>query len=97
MVKYKAFFKLMVDSHREKFERFMLLCQQYMQDKERFQVQFDQEGREIRDIVEAWERKLCRQMEGGNKAVFSSHLADKFRAEVKKIFPPYDEIGLKRG
>ena len=87
----------MVDNNREKFQKFMILCQDYLKDKNSFKEEFDREGREIRDIVEFWERKLCKQMEGGNKAVYSSTLADKFRAEVKKIFPPYDEIGLKRG
>jgi hypothetical protein len=97
MVKYKEFFTLMVEQNREQFQKFMILCQDYIKDKKGFKEQFDREGREIRDIVEFWERKLCKQMEGGNKAVYSSNLADKFRAEVKKIFPVYDEIGVKRG
>lgn len=96
MVKYKEFFKLMVDQNKEKFQKFMILSQDYLHDKHKFQEEFNREGKEIRDIVEFWERKLCKQMEGGNKAVYSTNLADKFRAEVKKIIPPYDEIGVKR-
>lgn len=97
MVKYKEFFNMMVEQNKERFQKFMILCQDYGKDKKKFKPEFDKEGLEIRDIVEFWERKLCKQMEGGNKAVYSSNLADKFRAEVKKIFPPYDEIGVKRG
>jgi len=97
MVKYKEFFKLMVDQNKEQFQRFMILCQDYIKDKDGLKDDFDKEGREVRDIVEYWERKLCKQMEGGKNGVYSTTLSDKFRAEVKKIFPPYDEIGLKRG
>lgn len=97
MVKYKEFFKMMVEQNKEQFQKFMILCQDYTKDKRSFKEQFDSEGREIRDIVEYWERKLCKTMEGGKNGVYSSTLSDKFRAEVKKIIPAYDEIGLKRG
>jgi len=96
MVKYKEFFNMMFEQNKEKFQKFMLLCQDYMSDKKKFKETFDREGREILDIVEFWERKLCKTMEGGNKAVYSSNLSDKFRAEVRKIFPAFDEIGVKK-
>jgi hypothetical protein len=96
MVKYKEFFNMMFEQNKEKFQKFMLLCQDYLKDKKKYKEEFDREGREVRDIVEFWERKLCKTMEGGNKAVYSSNLAEKFREEVKKIFPPFEEIGVKK-
>lgn len=96
MVKYKEFFNLMFEQNKEQFQKFMLLCQDYLKDKNKYSEQFHSEGREIRDIVEFWERKLCKQMENGNKSVYSTNLAEKFRLEVKKIFPCFDEIGVKR-
>jgi hypothetical protein len=96
MVKYKEFFNIMFEQNKEQFQKFMLLCQDYLKDRGKYKAQFDTEGREILDIVEFWERKLCKQMESGNKSVYSSNLSEKFRAEVKKIFPPFDEIGVKR-
>lgn len=97
MVKYKEFFKIMFEQNKEQFQKFMLLNQDYLKDKKKFKEQFDREGREVLDIVQFWERKLCKQMESGNKSVYSSNLADKFREEVKKIFPCIDEVGVKKG
>jgi hypothetical protein len=96
MVKYKEYFKMMFDQNKELFQKFMLLSQDYMKDKSRFKAQFDLEGREVLDVVESWERRLCKHMEKGSNSVYSSTLSEKFRGEVKKIIPCFDEIGLKK-
>ncbi len=96
MVKYKEFFNMMVEQNRELFQRFVLLNQDYLKDKKKFKEEFDTMGKEVLDITQYWERKLCKHMENGNKASFSSNLADKFREEVKKIFPAIDEVGVKK-
>jgi hypothetical protein len=96
MVKYKEYFKMMVEQNRELFQKFMVLSTDYMQDKNRYKEQFDKEGREVLDVVEFWERKLCKHMEKGSNSVYSSNLSEKFRGEVKKIIPCFDEIGVKK-
>ena len=74
--------------------KFMLLNQDYGQDKRKHKSLFDQEGKEVQEIVEEWTNKLCHQMEKGQNGAYSNKLADKFLAEVQKYFPYYHEIGI---
>ena len=75
--------------------RFMLLNNVYGQDKEAHKQQFDEEGAKIKLIVQEWEDRLCKKMEGGDHSSYSSKLGEKFQEEVLKYFPFYHEIGVR--
>lgn len=85
----------MFERNREKMMKFMLLNQDYGQNKKGLKEQFDREGKEIQIIVEEWTERLCKQIEKGQNSAYSAKLADKFLAELRKYFPYYHEIGIK--
>jgi len=92
--KYKKYVSEMFEQNREKMMKFMLLNQDYGQNKKGLKIQFDQEGKEVQEIVEDWMGRLCGQMEKGKNAAYSAKLADKFLEEIRKYFPYYNEIGI---
>lgn len=93
--KFKKYFTDMFKQNEEKMMKFMLLNQDYAQDKRKHKSLLDQEGKEVQEIVEDWLGKLCHQMEKGKNGTYSEKLADKFMAEVTKYFPYYHDIGIK--
>jgi hypothetical protein len=95
-VKYKEAMKLMVDQNKELFDQFLAVHQAYQMNKESNKERFDMVGKEVLRVITATESRLCSQMEKGNKGVFSSNLSEKFWAEVRKLFPLIDEVGVKK-
>ena len=47
------------------------------------------------DSIRDYDRKLCAQMGKGQYSKFSEQLSEKFWAEVRKIFPKIDFVGVK--
>ncbi|EKD64125.1 MAG: hypothetical protein ACD_51C00067G0002 [uncultured bacterium] len=92
--KYKKYVSEMFDRNREKMMKFMLLNQDYGQNKKGLKEEFDREGKEIQVIVEEWLERLCKQMEKGKNSAYSAKLADKFLEELRKYFPYYNDIGI---
>lgn len=93
--KYKRYITEMFKQNKEKMMRFILLNQDYGRNKKSLKCQFDQEGKEIQEIIEEWTNRLCKQMEKGQNGSYSGKLADKFLQEVVKYFPYYHEIGIQ--
>lgn len=92
--KFKKYFDEMFEAHREEFMKFMVLNQCYKEDKREFKHRFDEEGAKIQRIVTEWEDKLCGTMEKGKNSTYSAKLGEKFRDEVVKYFPYFNEIGV---
>ncbi|HUD44013.1 MAG TPA: hypothetical protein VMR41_00555 [Patescibacteria group bacterium] len=95
MTKYKQQVQDMLIAHQDIFNRFKLIHDKYMQDPEKWQKQFNEEGQEILHIVKRWENNLCLKSESGKYGKFSNSLADKFWKEIKIVFPKIDYIGLQ--
>lgn len=95
MSKYKDYFNEMFGLHREQFQAFMLLCQDYMADRAAYSEEFNRQGKGVKDIVSEWDRRLCARMERGRNGVYSANVSDKFWDEVRKYFPCIDEVGVK--
>jgi hypothetical protein len=93
--KYKDYFNQMFDQNREQFTQFMLVCQDYMQDKAAHSDEFNRLGKPVKAIMTEWETKLCGRMERGKNSVYSANVAEKFWDEVRKYFPCIDEVGVK--
>lgn len=95
MTKYQQYFQSMMDDRQEQFKRFKEIHDNYVKDPDRWQRQFNAEGKLIMEIIREWERKLCSHSEKGQYGIFSSNLADKFWAEIRKFFPKIDFVGVE--
>ena len=85
----------MFQANQEKMMRFMVINQDYANNKEKHKKEFDTLGKEIQEIISAWQEKLCHTMEKGKYGTYSTKIADKFIEEAVKYFPYYHEIGIK--
>jgi len=93
--KFKQYFEQMFADNKELFLHFKIIHDDYAKNRSKYQADFDREGKLVMDILKEWESRLCGHMEKGANATFSSKLADKFWAEVKKYYPYIDLVGVK--
>lgn len=94
MSKYQDYFTLMVSQNQDLFDQFREIHSKYESDPQKYQDEFNQIGYDVQDVVGRFENMLCSQTEGSGKGKFSSALAEKFQAEIKKEFPKYNQIGM---
>lgn len=94
MVKYKEYVKKMLEENKEAFAAFKKLHDEYGKNTTSMQRKYNEEGGKIADLVREYDDRLCRNTERGAFNKFSGGLSEKFHAEVKKIFPYIDHIGL---
>jgi len=94
MTKYKEYFKRMLEANKELFDSFKKLHDQYALDEEKWQDKFNQEGEKVLTLIHEWENKLCNQSEKAGYGNYTTNLAEKFQAEVKRLFPMIDHIGI---
>lgn len=92
--KYKQYFEKMVEENKEQFENFKDIHDNYVLEPEKWQKIYNEYGKEVLEMVQEWENKLCKDMESGPYAKYSTNLSEKFREEVKKYFPKINSIGL---
>lgn len=91
--KFKQTFDLMLKSHQELFDRFKVIHDHYLQNPKQYQQEFNEVGRDAQDIIRRYENILCSRSEGTGYGKYSTNLAEKFQAEVKKAFPKIDFVG----
>jgi hypothetical protein len=94
MTKYKQYFQRMLKVEKELFDNFKILHDRYALNPQANQNEFNKEGERVLQIIRLWENKLCSQSEKAGYASFTPSLSEKFRREIKKIFPQIDNIGL---
>lgn len=85
----------MLDSEQKLFEKFKIIHDKYSLNQDKWQDEYNKEGEKILEVVREWENRLCRDTERGMYSRYSTKLAEKFQAEVKKHFPMIDHIGIK--
>lgn len=93
--KYKEYFLEMIAKNRDVFEPFKDLHDKYEKEPKKYQLQFNEEGKKILEIVQDWENRLCGASEKGGYARFSTNLSEKFRDAVRSYLPKFDSIGLE--
>jgi hypothetical protein len=94
MTKYKEVFKKMLEENREAFDSFLKLHNEYALNPDKWQEQFNNEGKKIQKIIRIYEDRLCGHAEGSGYGRFAGNLAEKFQEEVRKHFPKIDNIGI---
>lgn len=94
MTKYKQYVDRMLESEKELFAEFSQIHAKYSLDEDKYQEEFNKIGEKVLIVVAEWENKLCRQSEKAGYGSFTSNLSEKFRQELKRIFPLIDHIGI---
>lgn len=94
MPRYKEYVKLMIDENKETFAAFKVLHDKYALDPRAHQKEYNEGGSKIQDIIRDYDDRLCRNTERGVYNKFSGGLSEKFHAELKKVFPMIEHIGL---
>lgn len=97
MTKYTKYYQQMWDLHKNILSTFQEVHDQYQkQPKEKkLKESFDTIGKQAREVMEDWDKRLCMQMEKGYNGVFSSKVSEKFWTEIKKDFPLVDLVGVE--
>jgi hypothetical protein len=95
VTKYKKYFEEMVMGNNELFSEFKKAHDGFLADPKKWQVEFDEKGKKVWEIINEWEKRLCNQMESGKNSVFSGGLSEKFREEIRKRFPKIEMVGVK--
>ena len=93
--KYKEYFDLMLQNNKELFENFKDIHDHYVMEPAKYQKTFNDYGKEILEVVQEYENRLCSKSEGAGFGAYSTKLADKFREEVKRYIPKINSIGLE--
>jgi hypothetical protein len=95
MSEYRKMFQLMLEQNQNLFDEFRKVHDLYVIDPNKYQTEYNQTGAKVMDVVIEYERKLCIKMGSGKYGLFSSNLSEKFRGEIRKIFPKFDFIGVQ--
>jgi hypothetical protein len=95
MVKYQQYFQDMLRFNKQPFDEFKAIHDKFAEDPDTWKEEFNQRGRVIQDIIMRTESRLCGHSETSGYSKYSSNLAEKFQAEVRKMFPKIDMIGMK--
>ncbi len=92
--KFKQYFREMFEANRDLCTQFLLINQDYANDKMTHKDEFDRVGSQVKDLIQNTLHALCAQVESGSKGKFSEKLEEKFLEEVVKYFPYYHDIGV---
>lgn len=95
MSEYKKMVDLMVTEHKELFDNFKEIHDEYAMNPGQWQKLFNQYGGEVVDLMRDYERKLLHKMGSGKYGRFSEQVSEKFWAEVRKILPKINFVGVK--
>ncbi len=93
--KYLSLIKEMYQAHALEMTEFEKLHQAYEQDQKKWQKQFNDQGEKVVEIMRYYEKQLCGKSERSGMGVYSSKLAEKYWAEIKKRFSLIDFVGAK--
>jgi len=95
MVRYKEYLEKMLSENRELFDEFDVIHSKYVLNQDKYQDEFNTIGKKVNEIISEYESRVCANTERGMYNRFSGNLADKFRNEIRKIYPMIDHIGIK--
>jgi len=103
MIKYREYFKRMVKTYKELFDKFAKIHTDYGMDNDKqslaggtskYQEEFNKVGADVLKVIHEWEGRLCSHSEKAGYANYTGNLAEKFQQEVKNHFPLIDHIGI---
>ncbi len=95
MTKYQQYYQNMWDANKEILASFLDIHDKFKSDRKKYSKEFNDKGKRVREIMEEWDQRLCKQMEKGSNGVFSSKVSEKFWNEVKKDYPLIEFVGVE--
>ena len=95
MTKYQQTFQDMVEYNVDLFSAFTKVHALYIEDKQKYQQQFNELGQDVLEVIRKYENILCNTSEGGKYGKFSSGLSDKFWSVIRAQYPKIDFVGMK--
>ena len=95
MTKYKQYFQQMLEANQAVFTDFKKVHDLFAADQKTNEAEFNEKGEIVMEIIRDWEKRLCSRMEGGKNGVYAAGLSEKFRAEIKQVYPKIDLVGVK--
>jgi hypothetical protein len=95
MTKYKQTVTEMIMKNQTAFDEFGKIHDLFKKDPGKWQEKFNELGKPLQKIAWETENRLCGKMEGSSLGKYSNNLADKFREEIRKIYPCFEMIGVK--
>ncbi len=93
--KYQDYFDQMIEENSELFEKFEAIHEQYKLNKQVNQDKFNDIGKEVREVIREWERKLCGAMERTRYSKYSQKVSEKFWKLIRDKFDQIDMVGVK--
>ena len=91
---FKKAIEEMVEVNRKELEKFSEIHNLFKKDQVKYKEIFDETGKPVLRLIEEAENRLCGKMEGSGRGKFSAKLAEKFRDEIRKIYPLIDLVGV---
>ncbi len=95
MTKHEEYYQKMIDQNMKLFGQFQDIHDQYILRPQTYQIQYNEIGGKVVEIIREWEKRLCMHSEGGQFGKYSAGLADKFWKLVRKDFPKIDFVGVR--
>lgn len=93
--KYASLIREMYQQHQEMLVEFDKLHAKYAANQQKYQPAFNVAGEKVVEMIRFYERQLCGKSERSGMGVYSSKLAEKFWAEIKKRYSMIDFVGAK--
>lgn len=94
MSKYKKAVEQMISENKEIFDNFKVVHDNYVLDRNKWTVEFNKQGEVVLEIIRKYEKLLTLHSDNSSFSKFSTNLSDKFWAEVRKIYPKIDFVGV---
>ncbi len=85
----------MLDVHKDMFTKFKDIHDKYARNPAPHQLEFNEIGAQVLDVIRKYENKLCGTSERGGYGKYSHNLSDKFWSGIRAIFPKIDFVGIK--
>jgi hypothetical protein len=85
----------MLDQNKELFDQFKLVHDAFSLNPDANKTKFNEIGRDVTDVIREYDRKLCAQMGKGQYSKYTQNLSEKFWAEVRKVYPKIDFVGIQ--
>ncbi|HEX7041889.1 MAG TPA: hypothetical protein VF189_01435 [Patescibacteria group bacterium] len=95
MTKSQQYFQDMLESHKDLFDAFKVVNDNYALDPKTYQSQLNELGEDVLNIIRKYENMLCSESEGGKYGKFSNKTADKFWEFIRGYIPKVDFVGIK--
>ncbi len=84
----------MISENKELFDKFKIVHDNYIADRSKWIVEFNQQGEVVVEIMRKYEKLLTIHSDNSKYSKFSTNLSSKFWDEVRKIYPKIDFVGV---